>query len=102
MIEDTNTVIDELTDKISRLAKLESEITKRAKKRAESLSEARDNCKWVRKFIRYAESGNHNEWLESELEWLETDGLEGVPEHILNHAISLAKQAIARNAPELV
>lgn len=101
-IEDTSTVLDELHDKINRLWTLETDITNRARSRAETLSTARENCKWIRKLINYANSGKNVEWLGTELEWLETDGLEGVPQHIVDHAISLAKQAIAKEAPSLV
>ena len=98
MIDDTDTILDEMRDKVQRIdtARTINE------NRANALSETLINYEWLFKVIRSANSGKNIEWLETELEWLETDSLEGIPQHIVDHAIALAKQAIANQTPSLV
>jgi hypothetical protein len=107
LIDDTDTVLAELSSKIVRIRTLEHSIEKRAKTRTESLSEARDNCTWLRKIIKTAQAGRDAGWLESMVGEIESEGfieeqLVGVPEHIINHALALCKQAIATQTPSLV
>lgn len=104
---DTENVLDELGSRVGRLQKLEWSIESRSKRQIKELSDARDNCAWIRKVIQYAEARKHLDWLEGTIEELQTEDyqveeLRGVPKHIIEHAISLAKQAIATNAPSLV
>jgi hypothetical protein len=107
LIDDTNTVLDELNSRIGRFIHLEDEIEKRAKAKTDQHGRCRVNCHWVQTLIKTASAGRNVEWLEGRLDDLESEGfiqeeLKGVPEHIINHAIALCKQAIANQTPSLV
>jgi len=107
LIEDTDTVLAELSSRIGKFINLEYEIEKRAKAKTDNLSDQRVNCQWVQTLMQKAAKGRNIEWLEGRLEDLESEGfieeeLVGVPEHIINHAIALCKQAIATQTPSLV
>jgi hypothetical protein len=107
LIEDTDTVLDELNSRIGRLISLEYEVEKRAKAKTERHMECRVNCQWMEKLLKRAKTGRHLDWLESGLQDLESEDfikeeLVGVPKHIINHAIALCKQAIANQTPSLV
>lgn len=107
LVDDTDTVLAELSSRIGRFINLEDETEKRAKARIDNWSSQRINCQWVQTLLQKAAKGRHIEWLEGRLEDLESEGfieeeLVGVPEHIINHAIALCKQAIANQTPSLV
>ena len=107
MSTDTENVLAELGSKIGRLQTLEYETEKRAKKRGDGFSEARHNCEWISKLIKFAGAGRKLEWVEGSIDDLQdpdfqSEQLIGVPPHIINHAIALAKQAIANQTPATV
>ena len=99
---DTENIKDEMQDFRIRCAKAKDLIKTTMQARYDRIDSAYDDVQWLQKIIAHAESGRNIDWLETELAWLEADGLETVPQHFVNHAISLAKQAIANQTPSLV
>ena len=104
---DTENVLAELGSKIGRLQTLEYETEKRAKQRIDGFSTARHNLEWIRKLIKFAESGKKLAWVEGSLDDIQNpdfqaEELEGVPPHVIEHAIRTAKAAMANSAPSLV
>ena len=104
---DTENVLSELGSKICRLQTLEYETEKRARQRCGRFSKARHKLEWIRKLIKFAEAGRKLDWVEGLLYDLQdpdfqAEQLIGVPPHIINHAIALAKQAIANQPPATV
>ena len=71
-------------------------------KRVEQAKEKGENARWLLKFVTLADAGQKLDWVESELSWLEEDGLHPVRSHLVVQAIALAKQAIANQTPSLV
>ena len=107
LIEDTDTVLAELSSRIGRLINLEYEVEKRAKAKADQHNTCRHNCEWISKLIKFAEAGRRLEWVEGSIDDLQdpdfrAEQLIGVPPHIIKHAIALAKQAIANQTPATV
>ena len=107
LIEDTDTVLDELSSRIGRFINLEYEVEKRAKAKADQHNTCRVNCQRISKLIKFAEAGRKLDWVEAAIEDLQdpdfrAEELVGVPPHIINHAIFLCKQAIANQTPATV
>ena len=107
LIDDTDTVLAELSSRIGRFINLEYEVEKRAKAKADQHNTCRVNCQRISKLIKFAEAGRKLDWVEGSLDDLQdpdfqAEQLIGVPPHIINHAIVLAKQAIANQTPATV
>ena len=102
MSTDTDCVKAELRDIVSRTWEQQKLINRVMAKRLERSQETIDDSRWILKFITIAEAGQKLDWIESELSWLEEDGLPTVRKHIVEHAIRTAKAAIANRAPSWV
>jgi hypothetical protein len=103
MIEDADTVLDELSRKSFRIRQIANRFEKQAEIRNKRFEKAEASIKWIQKTIETAVASRHAEWLEGRLEDLESDGfaqeeLAAVPPHIINHTIALCKQAIANQS----
>jgi hypothetical protein len=99
---ETDCVKSELRDIVSRTWEQQKLINRVMAKRLERSQETIDDSRWILKFITLAEAGQKLDWIESELSWLEEDGLPTVRKHLVEHAIRTAKAAIANRAPSLV
>ena len=102
MSTDTDCIKAELRDIVARTWEQQKLINRVMSQRLERTQETIDDSRWILKFISLAEAGQKLDWIESELSWLEEDGLPTVRKHLVDHAIRLAKQAIANNTPSLV
>ena len=102
MSTDTDCVKAELRDIVSRTWEQQKLINRVMAKRLERSQETIDDSRWILKFITLAEAGQKLDWIQSELSWLEEDGLPTVRKHLVEHAICTAKAAIANRAPSLV
>lgn len=102
MSTDTDCVKSELRDIVSRTWEQQKLINRVMSQRLERSQETIDDSRWILKFITLAEAGQKLDWIESELSWLEEDGLPTVRKHLVEHAIRTAKAAIANRAPSLV
>ena len=102
MSTDTDCIKAELRDIVARTWEQQKLINRVMSQRLERTQETIDDSRWILKFISLAEAGQKLDWIETELSWLEEDGLPTVRKHLVDHAISLAKQAIAKEAPSLV
>ena len=102
MSTETDCVKAELRDIVARTWEQQKLITRVMPQRLERAKDKIDDSRWILKFITIAEAGQKLDWIESELSWLEEDGLPNVRQHIVDHAIRTAKAAIANRAPSLV
>jgi lipoprotein NlpI len=98
--EDTDCILSELSGKIEHYFLMEQQ----AKAKAVQCALAQVTFKWLKRIIENAAKGDNVEYLASQLGLLETrdylnEGLETLwfPDHIVNHAIVLCKQAIANH-----
>ena len=99
---ETDCVKAELRDIVARTWEQQKLINRVMPQRLERAKDKIDDSRWILKFITIAEAGQKLDWIESELSWLEEDGLPNVRQHIGDHAIRTAKAAIANRAPSLV
>jgi hypothetical protein len=99
---DTANIKDELRDYAARNYETQKTIKRVLESRLDRAVESHTDTRWILKFITAIESGQNLDWVETELEWLESDGLPAVKKHFVDHAIALAKQAIANQTPSLV
>jgi chromosome condensin MukBEF complex kleisin-like MukF subunit len=102
MSTDTDCVKAELRDIVSRTWEHQKLINRVMAQRLERSQETIDDSRWILKFITLAEAGQKLDWIQSELSWLEEDGLPTVRKHLVDHAIRTAKAAIANRAPSWV
>jgi hypothetical protein len=102
MSTETDCVKAELRDIVARTWEQQKLINRVMAKRLERSQETIDDSRWILKFITLAEAGQKLDWIQSELSWLEEDGLPTVRKHLVDHAIRTAKAAIANRAPSLV
>jgi hypothetical protein len=102
MSTETDCVKAELRDIVARTWEQQKLINRVMSQRLERSQETIDDSRWILKFITLAEAGQKLDWIESELSWLEEDGLPTVRKHLVEHAIRTAKAAIANRAPSLV
>jgi hypothetical protein len=102
MSTETDCVKAELRDIVARTWEQQKLINRVMAKRLERSQETIDDSRWILKFVTLAEAGQKLDWIESELSWLEEDGLPTVRKHLVDHAIRTAKAAIAHEAPSLV
>jgi hypothetical protein len=102
MSTDTANIKAELRDIVARTWEHQKLINRVMAKRLERSQETIDDSRWILKFITLAEAGQKLDWIESELSWLEEDGLPTVRKHLVDHAIRTAKAAIAHRTPSLV
>jgi chromosome condensin MukBEF complex kleisin-like MukF subunit len=102
MSTETDCVKAELRDIVARTWEQQKLINRVMAQRLERSQETIDDSRWILKFVTLAEAGQKLDWIESELSWLEEDGLPTVRKHLVEHAIRTAKAAIANRAPSLV
>jgi len=102
MSTDTDCVKAELRDIVARTWEQQKLINRVMARRLERSQETIDDSRWILKFITLAEAGQKLDWIQSELSWLEEDGLPTVRKHLVDHAIRTAKAAIANRAPSWV
>lgn len=102
MSTETDCVKAELRDIVARTWEQQKLINRVMPQRLERAKDKIDDSRRILKFITIAEAGQKLDWIESELSWLEEDGLPNVRQHIVDHAIRTAKAAIANRAPSLV
>jgi hypothetical protein len=102
MSTETDCVKAELRDIVARTWEHQKLINRVMAERLERSQETIDDSRWILKFITLAEAGQKLDWIQSELSWLEEDGLSTVRKHLVDHAIRTAKAAIANRAPSLV
>ena len=99
---DTANIKDEMRDYCVRNYETQKTIKSVLESRLDRAVESHTDTRWILKFITAIESGQNLDWVETELEWLESDGLPAVKKHFVDHAIALAKHAIANQTPSLV
>ena len=99
---DTDCLKAELRDIAVRSYEYERLVREVMARRVEQAKEKGENARWLLKFVTLADSGQKLDWVESELSWLEEDGLHPVRSHLVVQAIALAKQAIANQTPVTV
>lgn len=102
MSTETDCVKAELRDIAVRSYEYEKLVRQVMAARVERAKEKGENARWLLKYVTFAEAGQKLDWIESELCWLEEDGLPPVRQHLVDHAIRTAKAAIANRAPSLV
>lgn len=98
---DTANIKDELRDYCVRNYETQKTIKRVLESRLERTRESHVDSRLILKTIRAAESGRDLHYVASQLEWLEY-GRPAVQQHFINHAITLAKQAIANQTPATV
>lgn len=99
---DTDCLKAELRDIAVRSYEYERLVREVMARRVEQAKEKGENARWLLKFVTLADSGQKLDWVESELSWLEEEGLHPVRSHLVVQAIALAKQAIANQTPATV
>lgn len=92
--DEPEAVLDSMADEVVKVIGMEVLFVKELEEQKDTLVESRNNCLWLKRFIRQCNPVENVDQTESELASLESDGHDGCPDGSVEFAIRFAHEML--------